>query len=120
MKQSGSHRLISRKKRIDRHRRVFLAWMLLAIFALMHIVKDAHLHHSMEEAGVEASANDDGTTMKSSCVICDFTLHEAAQVSIDDFHPLLCFTVVTPYVITSQTVYRHIDAINSHSPPLVV
>ena len=69
---------------------------------------------------VEASANDDGTTMKSSCVICDFTLHEAAQVSIDDFHPLLCFTVVTPYVITSQTVYRHIDAVNSHSPPLVV
>ena len=106
--------------RIDRHRRVFLAWMLLAIFALMHIVKDAHLHHSMGEAGVEASANDDGTTVKSSCVICDFTLHEAPQVSIDDFHPLLCFTVVTPYVITSQTVYRHIDAINSHSPPLVV
>ena len=103
--------------RIDRHRRVFLAWMLLATFVLMHVVKDAHLHHAQENETVAVSANDGGATVKGSCLICDFTFHEASPVAIADFHPLLCFTVITPYIITSQTVYRHIDAINSHSPP---
>lgn len=108
-----------RKMNINKHKRMVVAWMLLVTFMSVLVIKDSHFHHVPDNAVASASTDGYGQTVQGACFICDFTLHKAGVVTMADFHPLLCFTIVTPYTFISQTVYRHIDAVNSHSPPAV-
>jgi hypothetical protein len=101
----------------NKHIKRISAWILLAIFTSVLIIKDFHSHH--EEEGVRSHVVDDGTMpiVKATCFVCDFSLYKASTPKIQTFKPLVCVVICTPYIITEQIVYRHIDAVNSHSPP---
>ena len=54
---------------INKQKRVLLAWMLLATFMFMHVLKDVHIHHPLEKAGKAMSTNEDGSSAKGNCFI---------------------------------------------------
>ena len=80
-------------------------------------IKDFHVH---EEHPSNVHLTCDGTTkaFKSSCFICDFIMHEASTPTLQTYQPAVFATILTPYIFTEQVVYRHIESVNSHSPPM--
>ena len=100
----------------NKHLRRFLAWMFIVTFMSVFAIKDFHVH---EEHPSNVHLTCDGTTkaFKSSCFICDFIMHEASTPTLQTYQPAVFATILTPYIFTEQVVYRHIESVNSHSPP---
>ena len=101
----------------NKHLRRFLAWMFIVTFMSVFAIKDFHVH---EDHPSKVHFACDGTTkaFQSSCFICDFILHKASAPTLQTYQPAVFVTILTPYVFTQQTVYRHVEAVNTHSPPV--
>lgn len=101
----------------NKHLRRFLAWMFIVTFMSVFAIKDFHVH---EDHPSKVHFACDGTTkaFQSSCFICDFILHKASAPTLQTYQPAVFATILTPYVFTQQTVYRHVEAVNTHSPPV--
>lgn len=101
----------------NKHLRRFLAWMFIVTFMSVFAIKDFHVHEN-HPSKVHFAC--DGTTkaFQSSCFICDFILHKASAPTLQTYQPAVFATILTPYVFTQQTVYRHVEAVNTHSPPV--
>ena len=102
---------------INKQKRVLLAWMLLATFMFMHVLKDVHIHHPLEKAGKAMSTNEDGPSAKGNCFICDFTLNQATQTGGVEFRPMISFVAFTLNHFEKLIVYRLVESVNSHYPP---
>ena len=44
-------------------------------------------------------------------------MHNAGAPILQVYRLAVFATILTPYIFTQQVVYRHVEAVNSHSPP---
>ncbi len=100
----------------NKHIRRFLAWMFIVTFMSVLVIKDFHAHDD-HSSKVQLACDGSTKTFKSSCFICDFIMHEASTPTLQTYQPAVYATILTPYIFTQQVVYRHVEAVNSHSPP---
>lgn len=105
--------------RKSRNIRTVYAWVLLIAFMAVLGIKDFHVHDSLDSELTQTHQDQGTAAFNAVCHICDFVLHKADVAKPTTYQPILCYIVVTPYHFVQQTVYRHIDAINSHSPPFM-
>ena len=106
--------LIGRKTTIKQR----LAWMLLTTFMLMLLLKGIHYHgnvYSSKKAAVEHC--DSINAVKSTCSICEFTLHESVEPHNYSYAPVLLFSIYTIPEPTFVAAYRPFIPISAHSPP---
>ena len=117
MTSANRHKTSILHMNCNKHLRRFLAWMFIVTFMWVFAIKDFHVH---EDHPSKVHFACDGTTkvFQSSCFICDFILHKASAPTLQTYQPAVFATILTPYVFTQQTVYRHVEAVNTHSPPV--
>ena len=100
----------------NKHIRRFLAWMFIVTFMSVFVIKDLHAHDD-HSSKVHLACDGKAKVLKSSCFICDFVVHNAGATILQVYQPAVFATILTPYIFTQQVVYRHVEAVNSHSPP---
>ena len=100
----------------NKHIRRFLAWMFIVTFMSVFVIKDLHAHED-HSSKVHLACDGKAKVLKSSCFICDFVMHKAGAPILQTYQPAVFATILTPYIFTQQVVYRHVEAVNSHSPP---
>jgi len=100
----------------NKHIRRFLAWMFIVTFMSVFVIKDLHAHDD-HSSKVHLACDGKAKVLKSSCFICDFVMHKAGAPILQAYRPAVFATILTPYIFTQQVVYRHVEAVNSHSPP---
>lgn len=100
----------------NKHIRRFLAWMFIVTFMSVFVIKDLHAHED-HSSKVHLACDGKAKVLKSSCFICDFVMHKAGAPTLQAYQPAVFATILTPYIFTQQVVYRHVEAVNSHSPP---
>ena len=101
----------------NKHFRRALAWMFIVTFMSVFVIKDFHVHED-HPSKVHLAHDGNTTSFKASCFICDFIMHKASVPTLQTYQPAVFATILTPYIFTQQVVYRHVEAVNSHSPPV--
>lgn len=91
--------------------------MLLLTFTAMLAIKDLHFHHYKYDK-TEQESTHHKAELKSSCFVCDFTMHKASEAKTIHF----CFTPICVYLHKPKTyntiiVYRQVESVNAHAPP---
>ena len=105
-------------------RRIFISWLLLAVFMLPIIIKDFHVcqyDNSIELASSKASGNHSGGHNPDKCFICQFffsTFAIADTIVIVAVVAVLMGTVVS--VCVQKVACRAAEVISLRAPPCAV
>ncbi len=91
--------------------------MLLLTFTTVLAIKDSHVHkYSNQETGQATTGHH--ASVEGDCYVCDFVMHKSATLKVVAFVPVITVTLIHFLSFAPQIVYRHIDSINAHAPPV--
>lgn len=99
--------------------RVFFAWVLLATFISAFAIKTLHYHELGCRQTAKASTCHD-TSIRQTCSICEFTMHQATEMKPMVFVPIITVTLLSRHLFAEQKVTLDVFSLNSHSPPALV
>jgi|SRR3712207_4128759 len=99
---------------------IIYAWILLSVFIAAHFCKDADLHAAASTTKAYATdQNGQQAEVTTLCHICEFTFFQSPTAPTLTFVPMITVRLIARYIAPSLTVYRQIESVNSHSPPIV-
>ncbi len=93
--------------------------MLVTTFMTALFVKDMHIHDTSYH-GHDTSMASHQAELTEDCYVCNFVMHTADTPEVMTFVPVVTAKLISRVVFCSQTVYRTVESINTHSPPCEV
>ena len=106
------------KQRTKKRLSILYSWILLLVFMGAQAGKTADLHFVDENFSHVRSHVEHVDELESYCSICHFTFEKSEYAQISDLKSEVTMCVLSRYVESQQVVYRPVQSVNSHSPPV--
>ncbi|MDR1182007.1 MAG: hypothetical protein LBL13_08525 [Bacteroidales bacterium] len=106
-------------ERVKRHK-VWLVWLLLAIFTLPFVVKAIHIHHTAEHSEHSCSDKSHSRHDCGNCPVCQFILSSFTEATVVDYDFRVMHSNFEPIISFQNNPYQQVlISYGLRAPPFI-